>query len=64
MKHVTLINRPLALLISFYSDYESTGKAISVHEQVIARLPVTSEHKYRTDAASRVLYKGLMAALV
>ena len=45
MKHVTLINRPLVLLliISFYSDYESAGKAIGVHKQVIARLPVTSE---------------------
>ena len=36
MEHATPINRPLVLLISFYSDYEGVGKAISVHGQVIA----------------------------
>ena len=36
MDYVKPINRPLALLISFYSGYEGVGKAISVHEQVLA----------------------------
>ena len=36
MEHMTPINRPLALVISFHSDYKSAGKAISVHKQVIA----------------------------
>ena len=36
MEHVTPIDRPLALLISFYSGYEGAGKAISVCEQVTA----------------------------
>ena len=35
MEHVTPIDRPLALLISFYSGYEGASKAISVCEQVI-----------------------------
>ena len=32
------IYRPLALLISFCSGYEGVGKAISVHEHVLAIL--------------------------
>ena len=36
MEHVTPIDQPLSLLISFYIGYEGAGKAISVCEQVIA----------------------------
>ena len=36
MEHVIPINSPLALLISFYSGYDSADKAISFHEQVLA----------------------------
>ena len=36
MGHMTPINRPLALLISFYSSYEGAGKTIGVHEQTLA----------------------------
>ena len=67
MEHVTPINQPLALLVSLYSGYEGAGKAISVCEQVLAiqyRLSVTSETKNCINTTSRVLYKGVMAALI
>ena len=32
IEHMTPTNQPIAFLISFYSGYESPGKAISVHE--------------------------------
>ena len=36
MEHVTPINQPLVLLISFYNGYEGVGRAISIREQVLA----------------------------
>ena len=66
MEHMMPINRPVALLISFYSGYEVADKAISVSKQVQViwyRFPVTSENKYDIDIAAQVLYKDLMAAL-
>ena len=36
MEHVTSINWPLALLISFHSGYEGTDKIISICKQVLA----------------------------
>ena len=36
MEHVTPINLPLALRISFYSGYDGVGKAINVCQEDIA----------------------------
>ena len=64
MEHVMTINKPLALLVSFYSGYEGEGKVISIHEYVLATVfdigcMLHLKHKYRIvhiDATIRALY--------
>ena len=58
MEHVTYINQSLLLLISFYSGYKGTGKAINGRKQVLAISLLHLKHQYLIDIAAQVLYNG------
>ena len=50
LEHVTPIDQPLVLLISFYSGYEGAGKAISGCIDIILSM-LHLKRKYHIDAA-------------